>query len=72
MAAVKYNLGSSEAVYAPGVVAFAINGAHFKKDAPMLIKMVADCWSVPLPAAKALVMKKVPYKVEGEKVVFVA
>lgn len=72
MAAKKYALGSNEMVYAPGVVAWAINGAHFKKDAPKLVKVISEGWGVPVEAAKALVMKKVPYKIEGEAVVFEA
>jgi hypothetical protein len=72
MAAKKYKLGSNEAVYAPGMVAWAINGAAFKSDAPQMIKVIAAGWNVPAEAAKALVMKKVPYKIEGEAVVFEA
>ena len=72
MAVAKYKLGSNGLVYAPGVVAWAINGATFKKDAPKLVKLVAESWGLPLPAAKALVMKKVPYEVVGEAVEFEA
>jgi hypothetical protein len=70
--AAKYSLGSNEAVYAPGIVKWAINGAAFKKDAPQMIKVIAEGWGVPVEAAKALVMKKVPFKIEGEAVVFEA
>jgi hypothetical protein len=72
MAVKKYALGSNPMVYAPGMVAWAINGAHFKKDAPKMINVIASGWGVPVAAAKALVMGKVPYKVEGEAVVFEA
>jgi len=68
----KYALGSNEAVYAPGIVKWAINGAHFKSDVPQMVKVIAEGWGVPVEAAKALVLGKVPYKVEGEAVVFVA
>lgn len=68
----KYALGSNEAVFAPGIVKWAINGAHFKKDAPQMIKVISEGWGVPVEAAKALVMQKVPYKIEGESVVFEA
>jgi hypothetical protein len=69
---VKYALGSNAAIFAPGMVAWAINGAKFKADAPQMAKVIADGWSIPVEAAKALVLGKVPYKVEGEKVVFEA
>jgi hypothetical protein len=72
MTAVKYVLGSNEMVYAPGIVEWAINGAHFKKDVPVVTKVIAEGWGVPVEVAKALVTGKVPYKVEGEAVVFVA
>jgi len=65
-----YRLQSSPAVYAPGLIAWAINGAHFKRDRAMLIKLVADSYSLPRPAASALVTGKTPYKVDGETVVF--
>lgn len=68
----KYVLGSSEMFFAPGFVRWAINGANFKKDQPLMINMVASAWGIPADAAKALVLKKVPYEVDGEKVVFEA
>ena len=64
-----YRLGSSDFVYAPGLVRWAINGAHFAKDRPKMVEVVAS-WGVPKKAARALVTGKVPYKVEGETVVF--
>jgi hypothetical protein len=69
---VKYALGSSPAIYAPGIVAWAVNGAKFKKDVPQMAKVIAEGWGVPVAAAKALVLGKVPYKIEGEAVVFEA
>jgi len=67
-----YRLGSSEWVKAPGLVAWAVNGGHFKKDVKYLTKVIAECWGVPKEAAKALVTSKVTYTVEGETVVFTA
>ncbi len=68
----KYILGSSPAFYAPGMIRWAINGAAFPKDAPTMAKVVSEGWGVPLAAAKALVLQKVPYTVEGEAVIFEA
>ena len=65
-----YRLGSSEWVKAPGMVAWAVNGARFKKDCPLMVKVISEGWAVPKKAAEALVTGKVPYKVEGETVVF--
>ncbi len=67
-----YRLGSSEMFCAPGIVAWAINGAAFKKDRAKLIDVIANGWGIPKAAAKALVMKEVPFKVDGEVVVFEA
>jgi len=67
-----YRLGSSKIFHAPGMVAWAINGAHFKKDRPAMIRVIADGWNVPEDAARALVTKQVAYTVENETVVFTA
>jgi hypothetical protein len=70
--AVKYKLGSNEGIYAPGMVRWAINGAKFEADAPQMIKVISEGWKVPVKAAEALVLGKVPYAIEGEAVVFEA
>lgn len=57
-------------ISAPGMVAWAINGAHFKKDQPAMIRVIADGWNVPEDAARALVTKAAPYTIENETVVF--
>lgn len=59
-------------VSAPGMVAWAINGAHFKKDRPAMVRVIASGWNVPDDAALALVTKAVPYTIENETVVFTA
>lgn len=66
-----YRLGSNEMVHTPGIVAWAINGAHFKRDLPQMVRVI-ESYGVPAKAARALVTKAVPYKVEGDVVVFTA
>jgi hypothetical protein len=66
-----YRLGSSQGVYTPGLIKWAINGARTHADRPQMIKLIAEGWGVPRTAAEALILKKVPYAVEGETVVFV-
>ena len=65
-----YRLGSSEMIHAPSLIEWAINGAHFGNDRPHIVRMITQGWGVPADAAEALVTKKVPYKIEGETVVF--
>jgi hypothetical protein len=66
----QYRLGSAEMISAPGLIKWAINGAHFKKDRPAMVNVVASTWGVPKDAAKALLLQQVPYTIEGETVVF--
>lgn len=56
-----YTLQSSPAVCAPGLIRWAINGAKFKRDRKLMIKIVADTWSLPTEAAEALLTQKVPF-----------
>ena len=65
-----YKLGSSSMIYSPGIVAWAINGAKFKKDRPKMIRIVSDGWGVPYSDAEALLIGKVPYTIEDDVVVF--
>lgn len=67
-----YNLGSSPMFYAPGIVAWAINGYAFKRDRKVMVKVIADGWNIPRDAAVALLSKKVPYEIKGEVVSFSA
>lgn len=66
----QYRLGSAEMVYAPGLVKWAINGAHFEKDRATLVNVIAETWGVPPEAATALLLQQVPHTIEGETVVF--
>jgi hypothetical protein len=68
----EYRLGSAEFVCAPSLVAWAINGAYFKKDRDKVVNVIAKTWSIPFDAALALATKKVPYTIDGETVVFKA
>jgi hypothetical protein len=68
----EYRLGSAEFVHAPGLVAWAINGAHFRDDRAAMINVIEKTWSIPHVAAFALVTGEVPYTVDGETVVFTA
>ena len=65
-----YRLGSGPMVHTPGLIAWAINGAKFKKDRPQMIRIVSDGWSVPYSDAEALLLGKVPYTIEDDAVVF--
>lgn len=66
----QWRLGSSPMIHAPGIVAWAINGYAFKKDRAKLEAVISDGWSLPIGATKALLSKAVPYRVDGETVVF--
>ena len=69
-AATRYRLQSSGFVFAPGLVAWAINGYAFKRDRPNLEKVIGETWGLPLPAVRALLSKAVPFTVEAETVIF--
>jgi hypothetical protein len=65
-----YRLGSSEMVYAPGIIRWAICG--FKSDRQAMIEIVLSWKGVSEAAAIALLSQRVPFTVEGETVVFTA
>lgn len=67
-----YRLGSSPLIYAPGVVAWAINGFKFKRDRKRMIEVIATGWNIPDEAAQALLSGKAKHTVESEAVVFEA
>lgn len=67
-----YRLGSSEMFHAPGMVAWAINGAKFKKDRAQMIKIISDGWNIPADAVRKLLLQEVPHTIEGETVIFTA
>jgi len=65
-----YRLGSSPMIHSPGVIAWAINGAKFKRDRANMVKIITKGWGVPPDVAEALLLGKVPYTIEDEVVVF--
>jgi hypothetical protein len=66
-----YRLGSNELIHAPGVVAWAINGYHFKRDRAVLRRVIVDGWpGVPDHAAHQLLSGAAPHRVDGNTVVF--
>jgi hypothetical protein len=68
-----YRLQSAEFVHAPGLIAWDINGYGYKRDQKVMLKIICDTWSsLPPKAAKQLLAKKVPYKIEDETVIFEA
>jgi hypothetical protein len=67
-----YRLGSSAAIYAPGIVNWAIHGYWNRPDRPHLENTIANGWNIPVEAVRALLSKKAPYTIDGETVVFTA
>lgn len=67
-----YRLNSAAFVYAPGLIAWAINGYAFKRDRKVMVKIIADTWRLPDAAADALLSKRAPFRVEDETVIFEA
>jgi len=73
----QFRLASGPMVHTPGMVAWGINGFHFKKDQKYLLNVFVSGWGgepgSPSPAQfKALLSGKVPFTVEGDTVVFEA
>ncbi|MGO7308829.1 hypothetical protein ACCS91_33780 [Rhizobium ruizarguesonis] len=65
-----YRLGSNEAVYAPGIVKWAIGGYWHEPDQPQLRTVIANGWKIPEEAAHELLSQRVPYTMECETLVF--
>ncbi|MGZ2408610.1 hypothetical protein [Rhizobium ruizarguesonis] len=65
-----YRLGSSEAVYAPGIVDWAMQHYWHEPDRPQLRTVIAKTWNIPDAVAGALLDKTVPFTIDGETVVF--
>jgi hypothetical protein len=66
----KYRLGSSPAIHAPGMVRWAINGAKFERDRTNMVNVIAQGWNLPADAARKLVTGEAPFTVDGETVEF--
>jgi len=67
-----YRLGSSPMIYAPGIVAWAINGYAFKRDRANMVRVLCDGWKIPEQAAHELLSKRAAHTIDGETVVFSA
>jgi hypothetical protein len=68
-----YRLASAEFVHAPGLIRWAVNGYHFKKDRSRLLNVVTAAYGgLPRAAAQKLLSGKVKYKIEKDTVVFTA
>lgn len=65
-----YKLQSSALIYAPGIVAWAINGYHFKSDRKQLTAVISEGWNVPADAARALLSGDVAHTIDGDCVRF--
>lgn len=69
-----YRLGSAPLIYTPGVIRWAINGYNFPKDRPRLLDAVVNGFPGPKAPDRItfhrLLKGDIPYKVEGEAVVF--
>lgn len=65
-----YKLGSSPAVYAPGIIAWAIAGYWNEPDREQLRKVVTSTWSgIPDEVVDQVLSGTLPYSVEDEAVV---
>ncbi len=67
-----YRLNSNGLIFAPGMVAWAMNGYRFKRDRSNMVKVIADGWNIPKEAVEALLSGQVPHTIEKETVVFTA
>lgn len=67
-----YTLQSSGLVHTPGFLAWAVNGARFKRDRAKMVKIIRDSYSLPHAVAADLVTGRIPYAVDGENVIFEA
>lgn len=65
-----YRLGSSPLAYAPGFVAWGIEGYAFEDDRETLLNIFRAWPGVPDDALHALLMGEVPFEIDGETVVF--
>lgn len=66
-----YHLHSSPAVYAPGIIAWATNACHFEEDRPTIFSIISKTWpGIPNDAIETLLVKRIPFKLEGETLVF--
>ena len=65
-----YRLVSSPLIYAPGIVAWAINGYKFPKDRKAVSNVIQQTWNLTANCANALLSGAVSHRVDGDVVVF--
>lgn len=65
----RYKLQSAEFVYAPGLIAWAINGAKFPKDRDQMAKVISATWNLTAEIGMGIVMETIPYTIDGETVI---
>lgn len=71
--ATTYRLASSPAAHTPGMVAWATNACNFEDDRPQIMKVMTAAYpGVPEAAMEQLLIKRVPFAIEGETLVFTA
>lgn len=63
-------LGSSPLIFAPGIVAWAVNGYKFPKDRKSVANVIQQTWNLTENCAKALLSGTVSHRVDGDAVVF--
>ena len=64
-----YRLASAAFVHAPGLIAWAINGAAFPKDRAAMVRIVRETWNLPEHVAYDIVTEELPYTLDGDTVV---
>lgn len=65
-----YKLGSSPAIHAPGLVAWAINAYKHPKDKSVVLRIIVETWpGFPEAEARLLLMTKRPYAIDGDTVI---
>lgn len=65
-----YRLASAAFVHAPGLIAWAINGAKFPRDRAIMARIVRETWKLPEQVAYDFVCGHHPYTLDGDTVVF--
>lgn len=65
-----YRLKSTSLVHTPGIIAWAVNGAKFKKDRARIIELVSTSYSIPRPIVTKLLDEEIKYVVDNETVIF--
>ncbi|AUH66927.1 hypothetical protein [Paracoccus zhejiangensis] len=69
--ATTYRLASSSLVHTPGLVAWATNACLFEDYRPGIMKIMTETYpGVPQTAMEQLLIKRVPFTIEGETLVF--